>query len=178
MAILIQVLGILGIMASIWSFQCNTHKKIMIFRTINESLFAVQYVLLGAYTGAVMCVVGCVRNLIFADRVAKEKSTLIPRIVFCVIFGAAGVFSWDGLLSLLIIFAKVLSTAAYGSKRANRIRMLSFTTSTCWLVYNLFISSYTGAICEVLTLCSIISGIVRLDIYPAISKIGRMKSVS
>lgn len=178
MSIFVQALGIIGITASVLSFQCNEHKRLMLFRTLNEAFFAVQYILLGAYTGAAMNLVGCIRNLIFAHSVSHGKSTVLSRIVFCVMFTVAGICTWGGLSSLLIIFAKVLSTAAYGSKRTGRIRILIFTTSMCWLVYNLFVSSYTGALCEALTLCSIISGIIRFDIYPAIAKIGRSKSVS
>lgn len=170
MEILIQTLGILGIIASILSFQNNDHKKIMFLRTTNEALFAVQYILLGAYTGAAMNIAGCVRNLLFAHKVARNESTVASRIVFCIIFTTSGILTWNGFSSILVIFAKVLSTMAYGSSRTGRIRLLILTTSTCWLVYNFFVSSYTGAVCEILTLCSVVSGIIRFDIYPAITR--------
>lgn len=166
MNVIVQVLGIIGIIASIISFQCNNHKKILTFRTLNEFFFGIQYILLGAYTGAAMNFFGCIRNMVFAHMVEKGKSTVVARIIFCSIFTVAGVLTWGGLKSILVIFAKGMSTLAYGSKHTQCIRILIFTTSVCWLVYNLCVESYTGAMCEALTLCSIISGFIRFDIYP------------
>lgn len=78
----------------------------------------------------------------------------------------AGVLTWGGLKSILVIFDNGMSTLAYSIKHTQCIRIIIFTTSVCWLVYNLCVKSYTGAMCEALTLCSIISGFIRFDIYP------------
>lgn len=164
--VIIQILGIIGIGASIVSFQSNNHKTILAFRTLNEFFFGIQYILLGAYTGAAMNFFGCIRNVLFSRLVEKGRSTITPRIVFCGIFTAAGMLTWGGAKSILIIFAKGVSTLAYGSSHTRYMRILIFTTSACWLAYNLCVKSYTGALCEALTLGSIISGFIRFDIYP------------
>ena len=62
MQIIIQAIGILGILASVIAFQKKKHNQILLFKTLNEFLFAIQYFLLGAYTGMAMNLVGCVRN--------------------------------------------------------------------------------------------------------------------
>ena len=82
----LQGVGVLGIIASILSFQCKRHKPLMIFRTLNEALFAVQYIMLGAYTGAAMNIVGSTRNIIFTKMVEKGKDTKILRAVFSAVF--------------------------------------------------------------------------------------------
>lgn len=178
MNIVIQLLGVVGIIASIVSFQSDNHKKILTFRTLNEFFFGVQYVLLGAYTGAAMNFFGCIRNMIFSKLVEKGKSTMIPRIIFCGIFVAAGALTWGGAKSILVIFAKSTSTMAYGSKRTRHIRILIFTTSVCWFVYNLYVKSFTGALCEALTIGSIISGFIRFDIYPRLKRFAQSESTN
>lgn len=84
--IFIQVLGIIGIIASILSFQCKDHKRLMILRTVNEMFFAVQYGLLGAFTGMLMNLIGSTRNLVFAKMVEEKKDTaslhLCERVLF------------------------------------------------------------------------------------------------
>ena len=162
--VLKEGIGVLGILAAICAFQCKRHYPLMAFRTANELLFAVQYVLLGAYTGAAMNLLGCVRNMTFAHMVQKGKNTLVMRYVFSAVILLMIAFTWEGPRSLLSGIAKTVSTFAYGSSRTSLVRILTLGTSTAWLIYNAAIGSYAGVVCEVLTLASIITGIIRLDI--------------
>lgn len=162
--IFVQFLGVLGILASVLSFQCNGHKKLVVLRTLNEFFFGIQYVLLGAYTGAAMNAVGCVRNLFFAKQVESEKSTVGTRFVFSVLFLAFTAFTRAGFKSVLIGIAKVVSTFAYGSSNVFLVRILIFLTSSSWLAYNVFVGSYAGILCEAFSLVSIIAGVIRIDI--------------
>ena len=168
--IIIQLIGGLGILASILAFQFKKHKSILFFRTLNEFIFAIQYFLLGAYTGAAASVVGCARNIIFTKQLSKNKKTTVSVIVFAIIFTVFGFATWQGPKSLLIIFAKVMSTLAYGNKNTTVVRVIIFSTSTMWLIYNYCVFSIAGVLCEAFTLLSLIIGIIRLDIYPALCK--------
>lgn len=172
--IFVQALGIIGIIASVMSFQCKKHGKLMILRTANEFFFAVQYFLLGAYTGMAMNLIGCVRNLIFVRMVKQDKNTIPARVAFSVLFLVGTAFTWSGLKSVLIGIAKVISTVAYGSSNTFVVRVMVLITSTSWLIYNMIVKSYAGCVCEFLTLCSIIVGIVRIDI-PSIRNNGNQK---
>ena len=166
MEFLIQSVGVLGIIASIVSFQCKKHNRILIFRTLNEFLFAIQYILLGAYTGAAMNIVGCVRNTIFSKLVEHKKDTKVYVIIFSILFTLFGIITWQGPKSVLIIVAKVLSTLAYGNKNTTAVRCIVLITSSSWLIYNIFVNSIAGAACEIFTLVSLVTGIIRLDIVP------------
>ena len=162
--IVVNVIGALGIIASIISFQCKKHGAVVTFRTVNELLFAVQYLLLGAYTGMAMNLIGCVRNTIFTHMVKKGKNTFAVCIVFSVLFTAFSIATWSGPKSILIGAAKVISTFAYGNKNTTIVRLLILITSSTWLFYNLCVGSYAGVLCEAFTLCSIVVGIIRIDI--------------
>lgn len=162
--ILLQGIGVLGVIASILSFQCRKHKPLVMLRSTNEFLFAIQYAMLGAYTGMAMNLVGVVRNLIFAKMVEKDKNTTFMSIFFSAMFLVFACFTWSGVKSILIGFAKVVSTFAYGSSKTSVVRILIFFTSAAWFIYNFLVKSYAGCICEFFTLCSIVVGIVRLDI--------------
>ena len=170
MDILVQLIGGLGILASLISFQCKKHNSILAFRTLNEAIFAAQYLMLGAYTGMAMNLIGCVRNTVFTKQVAKGKKTTVPTVIFCVIFLVFGIFTWQGMKSILIIVAKVLSTVAYGNKNPTVVRGIVFITCTSWLIYNYCVFSVAGVICEAVTLISLLIGIVRLDIMPRLAK--------
>jgi len=169
MDIIIQLIGALGIIASIISFQLKKHNSILFFRTLNEFLFAIQYFLLGAYTGMAMNLIGCVRNIIFTKQVNKNKKTTSGIVIFGFLFALFGIFTWQGKKSILIIIAKVLSTVAYGNKNPTIVRAIIFITSTSWLIYNYCVFSIAGVLCEAFTLISLIIGVIRLDVVPALS---------
>lgn len=164
MTVFINILGIIGLLASIAGFQTKKHKWLMVFRTTNEMAFGIQYILLGAYTGAAMNFLGSARNVLFARMVKKNKSTVPARAVFSVLFCAFAYLTRDGLKSALIAAAKVLSTVAYGSSNLFFARIMILFTSLIWLAYNWCIHSYAGALNEALTIVSIIIGVIRIDI--------------
>ena len=96
MNLVIQLIGGLGVVASIISFQCKKHSSILFFRTLNEFIFAIQYFLLGAYTGMSMNLVGCIRNIIFTNQVKNNKKTIVTSTIFCIMFFVFGLVSWRG----------------------------------------------------------------------------------
>lgn len=157
-------MGVAGIISSIISFQCKKHKPLMLFRTANELLFGLQYLMLGAYTGMFANFIGCVRNTIFTRMVEKKKSTMRMRFLFSVLFIVMSFFTWAGFKSILIGVAKAMSTYAYGSKNTGFVRIMILLTSSVWLFYDAAVKSYAGCACEIFTLCSIIAGIIRIDI--------------
>lgn len=163
---IIQGIGFCGILCSVISFQCKKHGKILFFRTMNELLFGIQYLLLGAYTGAAMNFIGCVRNILFSRQVEKEKSTILSRLIFSLLFLVFAIATWSGVKSILIGIAKVGSTVAYGCRNTIVMRLIILLTSTLWLMYNIGVGSWAGAICESFTI---------LSIFVALFRIGRMK---
>ncbi len=160
----IQLIGYIGLTCAVVAFQCKSHKKVMIFRTLNEMFFAVQYFLLESYTGVAMNLIGSVRNIVFAGQVAKEKPTRVCQVLFSIIFIFMGLITSKGLVSLMVIVAKVITTIAYSMKNTKYIRLLTLPTSICWLIYNIACNSSAGTLCEVFTICSIITAIIRIDI--------------
>ena len=183
--IIAQVIGVIAILANIYAVQKNTHFKIMFYKTVGSLLFALQYLLLGAYSGMVMDVIGSARNIVFAERV-KRKQSNIPFIIFfvilTVILGVLTIyFSWQDslskmdiwsslfsvqlflviLMSILSIFAKVISCISYGIDNPHIIRILNLISSICWIFYNFTFKSITGVFNEILVIASIIIAEIR-----------------
>ena len=166
MEILIQCIGGLGILVSVAAFQCKKHKHILNLRALSEFIFAVQYFLLGAYTGMAADRIGVLRTRIFTRQIAAGKKTTGSIAVFSLAFTIFGLLTWEGPKSILVIVAKVLSTVAYGNQNPTVVRAIILITSSCWLVYNIYVFSLAGIACEVVTLVSLITGIIRMDLLP------------
>lgn len=161
---LVELFGAFGILSAIAAFQCKRHRNLMLFRTANELLFALQYCIMGAYTGMAMNLIGCVRNLVFAGMVERKKNTMTARFFFSGIALVFILFTWEGPKSLLSGIAKTVSTFAYGSKHTSVVRILTLCTCTAWLFYNVLVGSRAGILCELLTIGSIMIGILRMDL--------------
>ena len=164
--ILVQGIGFMGIACSILAFQYKQYRPLVTLRAATELFFGIQYILLGAYSGAAMDFLGCFRNWVFLDCDKKGKSLRPWRILFSVIFVAATLLTWAGPKSLLSAVAKVASTVAYGSSNPRLIRFITLCSSSCWLIYNLLVFSLAGVLGEIITLTSVLIGIIRFDILP------------
>ena len=171
MQIAIQIIGFIGALLAIISFQNNRHGVIMALKTASETVFAVQLMLLGAYTGVAMNIIGSVRNLIFAALVKKGKSTTPWIVVFSVLTVVLGILTWAGPISLLAIAGKLITTVAYGMKNPSCVRLVTIPSCLCWGVYDALNFSLAGILTEAFSLASIIAGEVR---YRKLRKTGTL----
>lgn len=164
--IFVQLIGVIGIIAGLSALQCNKHSSALMLKMTEEASFGVQYVLLGGYTGAVLNMVGIFRNLIFTyyGKKDNQKALKYARIILAILFAALGLLSWEGAISILIIFAKVLSTCAYGTTNMKKMRIMLSVTSICWICYNAYIGSIAGVLSDSLNLGSCFIGMIRYDI--------------
>lgn len=183
--IFVQGIGVVAVLCTIIAVQFNSHIKIMFFKTLSELLFAVQLVLLGSMTGAVMNFVGIIRNVIFVIVVRKNKSITPWIIVFMIVTLASGittaVLSFNStlnnlyskynlyfiaiilviLVSILPITAKTLTTIGYAKKNPHKLRMLNLPSCLCWLTHDIIIFSIAGILNNVFNVCSIIVAEIR-----------------
>ena len=101
-----------------------------------------------------------------ARRLREGQETRLPWMQAIIL----GVLVWEGPKSIFVIGAKVLTCIAYGCKDTPTVRKLSLITNSGWFVYNVIIFSVTGFICDGFMLLSVITGIIRHDLVPAIQK--------
>ena len=95
MEIVVQGLGAIGFFFGVVAFQSNKHRTMVVCRILNEIFFGIQFILLGAYTGAVMNGLSCLRNAIFIRNVEKGRSNKPWVAVFIVIIMLYGILSWN-----------------------------------------------------------------------------------
>ena len=161
--IIAQTVGFVGMFLSIISFQSKSYQKIIWIRVASEFVFAVQYFLLGGYTGMATNLTSCVTNSIYRERLKRGKSVLGFQIAFAILFAAIGILSWHGPASLLVIAAKILSTIANGNGNPKTLRTLNLIINPLWLIYDIIVFSLAGILSDAFTIISIIIAMIRLD---------------
>lgn len=183
--ILVQGIGFIAIAMNIISVQFNKHWLIMLFKSLGSLFFSIQYLLLGAFTGMVMDLVGVIRNFVFANNVKKGKSNKWWIVFFSIITAVSGIITivltwnktiesltrWSSnvkiltalavFLSIISVLAKLISTIGYGAKNPHTIRMINLPTFSMWIVYNFMVTSIAGILSDSMSIGSIIIAEIR-----------------
>lgn len=164
MNIVIQIIGIAAMLFSVFSFQMNKHKHIMIMQILATTLFGLQYFLLGAYTGMAVDIVATLRGIVFYHRDKEWAKSNIWIAVFIIMFILSGFLTWQGPSSLLMTSAMILNTFSFSFTKPKLVRSTILISSPLVLIYNILTGSIGGIINEVCVELSSIIGLLRYDI--------------
>ena len=160
--IISQLIGFVAAALLLISFQQRTHRRIVAIQAVSGLLFAIQYLMLGAYEGMIGNVVGFTRSIAYAFR-GKSKAVdhIACPITFAILACMGGIVTYTSPASLLPMAAMMITSFVNWSPKTQQLRALNMPTSAMWLVYNVICSSYSGIVTEVLNLSSIIIGLIR-----------------
>lgn len=160
-----NLVGILAVIVFVLSYQQKNRRGIVLCNVISRGLYVVQYLLLFAFEGAILDIVGMLASILAQN---KEKP-IIKKHLKAVIIGinlvivATGILLYKNIFSLLPMLGVLLHTGAFWLDNEKQIRRISFLGSPFWLVYNLISQAYGSAIGDVLTMVSIGVAMYRYD---------------
>ena len=165
MILIAQIIGLFAVATFLLSYQMKKRTNIIVCNSVSRILYVVQYLLLGAFEGAVLDVFGTFSAILAGY---KEKSffkrhfKLIIVSVNILIF-ASGMLMYENILSLCPLIGVMLHTNALWITDEKIIRRISLMGSPFWLIYNIASLAYGSALGDVLTMCSIIIAMYRYD---------------
>ena len=161
-----QIIGFFAVAAFLLSYQQKKRRSIILLNTVSRALYILQYLLLGAYAGAVLDVLGAVSSLL-ATRKDKGFIARHPRLVLLsvdALIVAAGISiavlkksPWE----LLPIAGVLLHTTAFWISDERIIRRVSLLGSPFWFVYNFVSLAYFSAVGDLLTMLSIVIAMIK-----------------
>lgn len=171
--IIAQILGIIGMLMSVLSYQQKGKARILTFQLLGSVLFVANFFLLGAMSGAILNFVAIVRALIFIyeDKVHADHPAWTIGLTAVYVLSYVSVFTIFGkeptLINLIVevlpVLAMTVTTIAFRYKEDKILRRVAFISSPLWLTYNSIFFSLGGIIGETLNLSSAIIGTIRLD---------------
>ena len=160
-----QIVGILAVASFLLSYQQKKRKNIILCNVISRILYIVQYIMLGAFEGAVLDILGAVSSVLAQNKdrgFIKRYTGLVVTITNLIIVGA-GLLLYENMFSLFPIAGVVLHTSAFWITDEKTIRKVSFLGSPFWLVYNFASRAYGSAAGDLLTMFSIGIAMYRYD---------------
>lgn len=157
--VICQTIGLIGSVLMILSFQCKKPKKLIIMQSFGGLMFAVNFFMLGAYTGSILNGVNVIRGVAFTK---IKKKTLLTPVTIILIYIIATALTYNGWLSLFVFIAQSAGTITFYINTDKAIKLGNlFITSPLWLIYNIVNGSIGGILCESFVITSIIIYIIR-----------------
>ncbi len=152
-----------------------SRKTIMICNIIINSLWAVHYLILGAYTGA-FCSFFTALMVFCCSFKGKNKlfSGLFIPIVFNIGFIILEIFTWVAIPTLIQMAGNIILVFAMWSDREIDIKALFIPVGVLWFIYNLIYFSWIGLICQALAVSFNVFFVVRYFIRKNKSKQGQL----
>lgn len=152
--ILAQFLALLSTIVSVWSQQCKKREMLLVCFIIANLLNAGQFLLLSAFTGALMSIIGAVR---FGVNIFSTNTLWL--VLFLVINTVATYFVFEGfLLSGTSYFSATFIIISTFLKSDNLMRVSIILGSFGWLIYGILIASPVFALSSAAFLTSSLIG--------------------
>ncbi len=171
--IIAQVIGIAAMAMNIISFLQKEHKTIIVFQFFGSSLFFINFLMLGAYTGAMMNAIALIRAVIFTNKEKFRADNPVWVGIFSVFYIAAYILTFtlfgkeasikNFAVELLPVIAMVIQTISFVLPNAKDIRNFAYVVSPLWLIYNAINGAIGGMLCEAFALVSVTVGKFKYD---------------
>ena len=162
----VQLIGYAGMACAFLSFQCKKNRNFFICQTLCGLFFALQFALLGGWSGFLSNLFAILRGVAFALGPRFHKRP--------VLVGIESAFSLALVLSLtvfheplwvavLLFIAQAGGTWAMWTGDGKKIRLFQFcVASPIWLVHNsIYAFSLGGILCESFNMMSVVISFVR-----------------
>lgn len=161
--IIAQIIGIFALIVLMLSFQKDEKKILLKYQIFSSFLYALQFVLLDAYTGCLMNLTCMARNIVFN----KYNNKKIPFYWLFIIITLMIVFSlitYMSVISLLPMFAVILYSIAIWYGNLKIIRCTEVISCSLFIIYNIKVLAITGLVATIIELVAALAAIYRFDI--------------
>ena len=160
------IIGLLAVAFFVLSYLQKRRGVILAFNLTSRVLYVVQYLLLGAFEGAVLDVLGAASGAVAQsderDFIKKNKKLIFVGINTVII--VAGVLLYQNIFSLFPLVGILLQTDALWLKKEKYIRIVSMLGCPFWFTYNFVSGAYGSCIGDVLSFAALGVSLVRYDI--------------
>lgn len=155
--IIAEACSILGTVALVLSFQIKNTKVMFGIQCLANLLFCINYLMFSEFTAAALMVLGMFTPVILI--ITKGDNRLIKYAIM-LIYVLVAVFTYDGILSVLLCVAQLAGIVSQWTYKPRLIRWVRLAASPFWLAKNIHVGLFI-TIAELFTAVSIIIFLIR-----------------
>ena len=154
--------NIIALIASLIMVYIGILKKkenIILLQTWQIILLILSHIVLGGITGAITNMFSCVRNILCYKNMLKVKEKIIIILLVSIL---SVYFNNVGFIGLLPLLSTIPYTIFIDMNGVIKFKILHIYTMIIWIIYHLYIKSYTAAIFEMWTIITSVIAIYQL----------------
>ena len=161
-----QIIGFSAVALYLLSFQLKKRGQIVWATCLSNVLYVLQYVLLGAYSGAVLDGLSAVSSFFAANKNTaqfKKHSKWIATLtlILIVVLGTFIAVLRKDCVELIPVAGALLQTGSLWLEDEQTIRKFGLASAPFWLTYNYISRAYGAAFGSVLTIVSTVTALIR-----------------
>ena len=163
--VIAQGISVLTTVFAVLSMQFKGMRAVLLCQLLCNLFCASSYILLGAYSGSIICLIAIFQCLaIFAYNAKGNQPPRVLLLVFIACYVAASAFLFQSFADLFSAMGAVFFAIGMVQKKASAARLWYVANPVCWMVYDLFSMAYGNLITHGIILLSTVIGIIRLDL--------------
>ena len=145
----------------------RSRKQILITYIAIDILEGISFYLLKGYTGFAMSFFYIIRDTFFLNEIKNTKNSKFTKrdytilLILITIIINLTIISYDGIFSLLSVFATITTTIAIWQRNTKIYRLLGIFSCILWLGYYIYINSIVAIILESVLFVVTILGVIR-----------------
>lgn len=156
-----NIIALIASLLMVYSGIIKQKKKILYIQTIQIGLSVVSNIVLGGIVGAIINALSCIRNILCY----KDKLGLKEKIIITILATSLSiVFNNLGVIGILPLISTIVYLWLMNLKDVIKFKILIIFTMVLWLIYDIYIKSYSSAIFDFLNIVANIISIGQLKI--------------
>ncbi len=164
--IISQIIGLAAVGLYLLSYQLKKRKHIVWVTCASNALYVLQYLLLGAFSGAVMDFMSTVSSFLAAKKnepsLKRHSKWLVwANLLTITAVGLVSALIKGEWLELLPIAGALFQTGGLWCDDEQTIRKFGLCSAPFWLVYNFISQAYGASLGSVIAIVSIIIAMIR-----------------
>ena len=137
----VQLIGLIAWLILVFSYYRKNTDKILVFHIIACIFYCIHYFLLGAYSGLIICAFEAFFDFLYY-KTDKDKYIYMVSVPIRII---SGIWTFTLWIDILPILASLIDGYTLTMKKKNVV-FWAIISYTLWVIYDLFVGSYSGAI--------------------------------
>ena len=161
-----QIIGVCAVGLYLLSYQLKKRSHIVWVTCISNALYVLQYILLGAFSGAIMDTLSTVGSFLAGAKHSPRLSAYTKwiagaNLLIIAVTGITIAVVQRDPVELIPILGAVFQTGGLWCEDEQKIRRYGLCSAPFWLVYNFISQAYGAALGSVLAIVSAATALIR-----------------